>query len=460
MNCTNTRALDGRTVAASLLALLLTSCIATADAEDVESPEPIGTTVYAITVGEAVGAGCSTTSVKGLALQIVDQVNCLKPGALSKVPDLGNVTFGAAAFPYMQTAAKTHFVDALNAKPSTAMTVNSMLRSLPQQYLLYRWYKAGQCGITLAAAPGNSPHERGVGVDISQHSTWQSTLTAHGFTWQGSSDPVHFTYTGSGTVDMNGLSVLAFQKLWNLNHPTDKIAEDGDYGPQTESKLKVSPAEGFAKVADCSAPTNNKPKGYLDGADCDKIWGWAQDPDTPATSIAVEVYIDGAIGDAKAQKLSLKASIKRDDLCTPLGSCEHGFEVETPAALLDGKSHTVRAYGIDSKSGPAAELSDSPKTLKCSAPPPATDAGASDAGAVDGASQADAGGHQAGDAGHSDAKAAHDAGNADSGSAGGWESWGTGESSGCSLGTGGSGAGWWALLAALGVIAARRQRAR
>ena len=57
---------------------------------------------------------------------------------------------------------------------------------------------------------------------------------------------MHFDYTGPGAVDYRGVDVLAFQQLWNLNHPEAPIDEDGDYGPQTESRLKKSPAKGFA----------------------------------------------------------------------------------------------------------------------------------------------------------------------------------------------------------------------
>ena len=38
----------------------------------------------------------------------------------------------------------------------TKMTINSMLRTVAQQYLLYHWYQAGQCSISLAATPGTS----------------------------------------------------------------------------------------------------------------------------------------------------------------------------------------------------------------------------------------------------------------------------------------------------------------
>lgn len=132
------------------------------------------------------------------------------------------------------------------------MVVNSMLRTVAQQYLLYRWYQKGTCGISLAATPGNSNHETGLAIDIDNQSTWRSKLSAKGFQWLGASDPVHFDYVGAGAVDHRGLDVLAFQRLWNRNHPEDKIAEDGDWGPATSGRMAKSPAAGFAKGASCA----------------------------------------------------------------------------------------------------------------------------------------------------------------------------------------------------------------
>lgn len=62
-------------------------------------------------------------------------------------------------------------------------------------------------------------------------------------------DPVHFEHLSS--PDIRGKDVEAFQRLWNRNNPGDQISEDGDYGPQTEARLKKSPATGFAVGATC-----------------------------------------------------------------------------------------------------------------------------------------------------------------------------------------------------------------
>ena len=49
------------------------------------------------------------------------------------------------------------------------------------------------------------------------------------FSWLGASDPVHFDYVGPGAVGDKSLGVLAFQRLWNRNNPTDRISTSFQY---------------------------------------------------------------------------------------------------------------------------------------------------------------------------------------------------------------------------------------
>ena len=233
--------------------LLIVGCAEPAP-PDFHGEEPVAEISEALTVAEAVSGGCSTTAVWGLSLQIIDQMNCLIPGgALVEVPARPNFTKGNATLAFMQPPAVTAFVAALDEASSTTLTANSMLRTLAQQYLLYAWYRAGTCNISLAATPGTSNHESGLAIDVSQYSAWRPTLEAHGFSWLGSSDAVHFDYEGAGRVDLSGKGTLAFQKLWNLNNPSDLLVEDGAYGPQTETRLQRSPTDGFAKPPTCGS---------------------------------------------------------------------------------------------------------------------------------------------------------------------------------------------------------------
>ena len=62
----------------------------------------------------------------------------------------------------------------------------------------------------------------------------------------------------------------AFQRLWNRNHPGDKIATDGAWGPQTEARMNKAPAGGFAKGAQCDAAALQAPDTDGDAAPSDQ----------------------------------------------------------------------------------------------------------------------------------------------------------------------------------------------
>ncbi len=222
----------------------------------------IGTTSAALSatdsVAMAVSQSCTTTAVKALATQLVEEMQCMRPGTFARIDNVPGLSLGAAVFPFLQTSAASALVAAQKARGVT-MELNSGLRTLPQQYLLYRWYKTGRCGIGLAAQPGSSNHESALAVDIDSNASWRSAMAANGFAWLGSGDPVHFDYAGGGTANLSGMSVLAFQRLWNRNTPGDLLLEDGDYGPSTEDRLARAPVGGFAIGAICNKPDSGAP---------------------------------------------------------------------------------------------------------------------------------------------------------------------------------------------------------
>ena len=203
------------------------------------------------TVADAVAQSCTTAAVKGLAVQLVEEIQCLRPNTFMRIDNTPGLSLGSAVFPYLQTNAAQGLVAAQKAR-GTTMSINSALRTLPQQFLLYRWYQTGRCGIGLAASPGTSNHEGAIAVDIDDTTGWRASLTNKGFRWLGASDPVHYDFVSGGTVDLKGLSVKAFQRLWNRNHPADLLTEDGAYGGGTATRLSQSPVGGFAKGADCT----------------------------------------------------------------------------------------------------------------------------------------------------------------------------------------------------------------
>ena len=231
----------------SLLALALVA-VAGCAAEPAWQEGQLGEIHEGLSVGGV--SGCSTFAVDGLSQQLIAEQNCIRANALVSFAGKPGISIGANVYPYLEPTA-AQGLEA--AAAGTTLDVTSAFRTVAQQYLLYSWYQSGQCGISLAAVPGNSNHETGIAVDLGNYDAAIGAMSAHGWTHSyPSSDPVHFDFTGGGTADLRAESVLAFQRLWNLNNPGDKIGEDGAYGSATGTRIAAAPATGFAKGATCS----------------------------------------------------------------------------------------------------------------------------------------------------------------------------------------------------------------
>ncbi|MFP6686874.1 MAG: M15 family metallopeptidase [Polyangiaceae bacterium] len=207
---------------------------------------------FAGTVAQALSRGCSTLIVGGLSQQIIAESNCLDPDTYVRVPSLPNMTFGNAVFPYLKRGAHDALIAAVRRAPRTIMRVNSMLRTVAQQYLLYAWHREARCGISLAALPGRSNHESGEALDVSRPERWRKRLGRQGFRWLGPRDRWHFDYVrGDRSGSDRHVDIEAFQRLYNRNRPERPIAVDGDFGPATERALREAPAAGYPVGAVC-----------------------------------------------------------------------------------------------------------------------------------------------------------------------------------------------------------------
>lgn len=203
------------------------------------------------TVAEAATRSCSTSSVDGLSRQIIAQSRCIDPKAFVLIPSRPNLVLGTAVFPYMEASARDRLLKILDANKKKTLTVNSALRTVAQQYLVWRWSANRRCGVQLATPPGDSNHETGLALDIADPMGWRSVLEKNEFRWLGSIDKVHFDYVGKKSAVRNNVDVIAFQQLWNRNHSDDPISETGRYDEETEARLRKSPAAGFGQGARC-----------------------------------------------------------------------------------------------------------------------------------------------------------------------------------------------------------------
>lgn len=199
------------------------------------------------TISDAILEGSCTTSVaKGLSLQLVKVLLKEFPNLLAEIQTSSKLLISntVEVVPILQKTAYDHLLLALE-ESSDSIQINLAFRLLHEQFLLYKWYLEGLCGITLAYAPGNSSHESGLAIDISDNSKWINILKNYGFNWFGEADEVHFTYDGPNSQTINKQNTLAFQKLWNCNNPDNKIEENGVYSKKTEDSLLKSPVDGF-----------------------------------------------------------------------------------------------------------------------------------------------------------------------------------------------------------------------
>jgi hypothetical protein len=237
--------------------------------------------------------GCSTMGVLGLSRQIAAEIACTNPTLLAKFDQTANVKFNSSAvLPYLAPDA----IGAVRRAATTAGTtirINSGFRTVAQQYVLYEYFQQGRC-VGNAAIPGRSNHESGRAVDVANWYDVVGPMNGRGWSHNVPNDEVHFDHLSS--ADIRGEDILAFQRLWNRNHPNDRIAEDGDYGPATNSRLGKSPGEGFAKGAICGNTDVTEPlpspSEYIDDAEdemtTENVPPAGQDPSQPDSAATSE----------------------------------------------------------------------------------------------------------------------------------------------------------------------------
>lgn len=187
---------------------------------------------------------CSTAGCRALDRQLIAQIQVISPGALVRFDHL-SVRVGPGCHPYLQAPALKALEQGLASKPGAILDCNSAYRTLVQQWILWNHCQHKRCQISAAASPSRSNHESGLALDANHAQSWRPHLEKFGWDWLGSWDEMHFDFRGPGCKDLQKLSVLAYQKLWNLNNTKGQLREDGALGPATHAALMQAPVEGF-----------------------------------------------------------------------------------------------------------------------------------------------------------------------------------------------------------------------
>jgi hypothetical protein len=186
-----------------------------------------------------------------------------------------------------------------------------------------------------------------------------------------------FLMATNKSLDGNGIVAELFALQGEAGGPGIDVATNMDGGGSSQlyvqglgqvitSGREVNNHLGlYASGAGGSPNCNNlPPRGYLDAVTCDGAKGWSQDVTTPEAAVNVRLQFDDAA------TVETRADQSRADLCDAIMSCPHGFTRALPKGVMDGKPHTVKAFGLDLENASAWELSDSGKTFTCSAAPP------------------------------------------------------------------------------------------
>ena len=144
---------------------------------------------------------------------------------------------------------------------------------------------------------------------------------------------MHFDYVAGG-VSLPGLSVEAFQRLWNRNHPEDLIDEDGVYGPQTEARLRMSPAEGFPIGAICNEVDESFAVRWTLDSGSGGAEGYTLRAEPPMGTERVAYRVDGRdVGEAS----------RADGFARLVGGCSDGLGHRIDAIARDGAGTELAA---------------------------------------------------------------------------------------------------------------------
>ncbi|HEY0138162.1 MAG TPA: M23 family metallopeptidase, partial [Nannocystis sp.] len=161
----------------------------------------------------------------------------------------------------------------------------------------------------------------------------------------------------SGYAHLVSPSPLKKGAVVALGKSVGKVGDSGTCSNGAHLHLTMSPqVGGWAsgttvdpyKYIQSHLTCNTNPKGKLLSVDCEQIYGWTQDPDTPKEDISARLFFDGPSSDPDAAHKTLVADLESDLLCDAIDSCDHGFTMLAPYSLFDGADHDVYAYGIDS----------------------------------------------------------------------------------------------------------------
>ncbi len=319
------------------------------------------------------------TLIDGLGTQLVEELQCLDDTWLvfyEPCRETGCVWADGPQPHAMRPEVYTALQEA-GESINDFISITAAYRDVSMQYYS-RWYNENCDSSFDAAIPGQSNHQGGRAIDVRYWDFWWDVLLDHGFNHPIPTDNPHFELVGTAeyraeSEELKSLSILAFQRLWNRNNPSDLIDEDGVYGASTKDRLGRSPVEGFVLGA-CPAgsggvdpePDPEPDVGTDAGPDTGDDVGPEPDVEVDTTPDALPVVEDAGsdpntdtvddLGPETPADAALDAPTPdaQDDAREPGVSAETGVDTATDSTLSDIGSNTptLPIYSLASDGGP------------------------------------------------------------------------------------------------------------
>jgi hypothetical protein len=212
---------------------------------EAQHPLPLGTWQAALSIEDVAQETCDTPPelVEGLSRQLIDAINCLRPGTLAEIPLGDDIRLLRAGRPAIVDARALDDLIAVAAEGNRPMVVRWAYRDVALQHLF--WLQDDYQSCAVAAPAGLSNHQNGLAVDVDEYQYWQPIMARHGFENNLPNDRVHFDYQRADDVGLGALSLLAFQALWNKNVPREPLDLTAELDGDTYAALGRAPIEGF-----------------------------------------------------------------------------------------------------------------------------------------------------------------------------------------------------------------------
>jgi len=201
------------------------------------------------TVGQAAWNGCDVppSLVEALSAQIAEVLQCAAPGSLASLDvcaDAGCVVINGPPKPEWLEARTYDAVVAASRRVGGPIPLDWGWRDPATGWFLRSAWERHRCGDPVGPAEHPLGEGRALRLAPGAPRAVADALVAEGFRW----DAGAAVYRFDGGADLRALGVLAFQRLWNANHPGEPLATDGRLGPTTRAALDRAPPGGFERI--------------------------------------------------------------------------------------------------------------------------------------------------------------------------------------------------------------------